>query len=129
MKFRTYKTREEKLKQTLKGLLLNKTVNQDNLDGVIKTINDYEKNNLDTIEKLKKDKLLETKRISGALKQTINAHGPITNNLIGSATKRIYGALLHKPEKRTHINLDIGTFILILIATVLLTVASIVILI
>ena len=46
------------------------------------------------IEKLKKEKLYETKRISGALKQTINAHGPITSLLIGSATKRIYGALL-----------------------------------
>lgn len=33
------------------------------------------------------------KRISGALKATINDHGPITANEIGSATKRILGLL------------------------------------
>lgn len=35
----------------------------------------------------------QRKLINGALKQTINAHGPITEKRIGSATKRILGAL------------------------------------
>jgi len=35
----------------------------------------------------------QRKLINGALKQTINAHGPITKKHIGSATKRILGAL------------------------------------
>lgn len=33
------------------------------------------------------------KRIAGAIKSTIDAHGPITREWIGSATKRIMGAL------------------------------------
>lgn len=45
------------------------------------------------------DKRKTTRKISGALKQTINAHGPITKELIGSATKRIYGNLLMNPNE------------------------------
>jgi hypothetical protein len=36
------------------------------------------KNNLATIDKLKRGKTIDTKRINGALKCTIKAHGPIT---------------------------------------------------
>lgn len=40
-----------------------------------------------------------SKKISGGLKQAINAHGPITKELIGSATKRIYGNLQQNPNE------------------------------
>ena len=51
--------------------------------------------------KLKKDKIITLKRINGSLKSCINAHGPITKQLLGSASKRVYGSLLenHKQEK------------------------------
>lgn len=32
-------------------------------------------------------------QISGALRDTINKHGPINEKLIGSAAKRVYGVL------------------------------------
>jgi hypothetical protein len=92
MKFDILKTRRGKLSEKLKNEIEKPT---SNLENILIIIDDYEKNNLETIDKLKKDKLYETKRISGALKQTINAHGPITSVLIGSATKRIHGALLN----------------------------------
>lgn len=122
-----YKSREERLKNKLSGLFLNKTITPDKLDAMIIAVNDYEKANLDTITKLKKDKLYETKRISGALRQTINAHGPITLNYIGSATKRIYGVLLDNPKDK-QINIDIGTFVLIQILVLIGAIASILIL-
>lgn len=121
-----YKSREERLKNKLSGLFLNKTITPDKLDSMITAVNEYEKTNLDTINKLKKDKVYETKRISGALRQTINAHGPITMNYIGSATKRIYGVLLDNPNKK-QISIDIGTFVLIQICILILAVASILI--
>jgi hypothetical protein len=94
MKFNILKTRSGKLKHDLESKFLKKTINENDIQGIIEILRRYEKNNLETIEKLKKDKLYETKRISGALKQTIQAHSDITMSLIGSATKRIYGALL-----------------------------------
>ena len=96
MKFDILKTRRGKLSDKIKNELETK---KPNLDKVLNIIDDYEKNNLETIEKLRKEKLYETKRISGALKQTINAHGPITALLIGSATKRIHGSLLSNGSK------------------------------
>lgn len=91
MKFNLLKTRRGKLEAKLK---LELATPSPKIETILKCIDDYEKDNLSTIEKLKKNKLYSTKRISGALKQTITAHGPITKLLIGSATKRIYGALL-----------------------------------
>lgn len=64
------------------------------VDVILEYVDEYEKANLETIIKLKKGKKVETNRINGALKQTINAHGPITKELIGSASKRILGSLL-----------------------------------
>ncbi len=127
MKINKFKTREERLTHKLNQTLLNKTVDEAKITELVHVINDYEKNNLDTISKLKKDKLLETKRISGALRQTINAHGPITLNYIGSATKRIYGVLLSNPNKDKTINIDMGTFIIIQILVLIGALASIVI--
>ena len=91
MSFNIIKTRRGNLISKLSAELNKKTIRQ---ESILSIIDEYEKNNLETINKLKKERLNETKRISGALKQTINAHGNITPKLIGSATKRIYGALL-----------------------------------
>lgn len=87
------KSRAEKIKKFLNFKLKGK-LNSDDLNNIVEAFDIYEKDNLDTISKLKRKKANETKRISGALKQTINAHGPITKELIGSATKRIHGSLL-----------------------------------
>lgn len=91
MSFNIIKSRRGNLISKLSAELNKKTIRQ---ESILSIIDEYEKNNLETINKLKKERLNETKRISGALKQTINAHGNITPKLIGSATKRIYGALL-----------------------------------
>lgn len=99
MKFDILKTRRGKLAEKLKSELSNPSPN---IDKILDSIDVYEKDNLETIEKLRKDKVFDTKRINGALKQTINAHGPITKLLIGSATKRIHGALLdNTPKEKT----------------------------
>lgn len=96
MKFDILKTRRGKLVASIKLELDKATPDMDN---IIKCIDEYEKDNLETIEKLRKVKLVDTKRINGALKQTIKAHGPVTMLLIGSATKRIYGSLLEPTPK------------------------------
>jgi hypothetical protein len=104
MKFNILKTRNGKLREKLINQLLNKTITEKDIDFILNSVNEYEKNNLDTIEKLKKEKIYETKRISGALKQTIHAHGAITPQFIGSATKRIYGSILSNEKKESFIN-------------------------
>lgn len=100
MKFNILKTRNGKLRNKLSNNFPKNKLTDKEIDQLISVVEDYEKANLATIDKLKKDKTLETKRISGALKQAINAHGPITKELIGSATKRIYGSLL--ADKNTY---------------------------
>jgi hypothetical protein len=101
MKFDIFKTRRGKLKSGLELNLLNKTVGSNEIDVILNMVDEYEKDNLDTIEKLKRDKKVELNKINGALRQTINAHGDITKILIGSASKRIYGSLLtsEKPKQ------------------------------
>lgn len=96
MKFNILKTRRGKLKEKIKNELSKSTPNT---ELILKYIDEYEKDNLETIDKLRRDKVLITKRITGALKQAINAHGPITRVLIGSATKRIHGALLEDKKE------------------------------
>jgi hypothetical protein len=91
MKFNILKTRKGKLEEKIKHELL---FENPKIETILKAVDDYERDNLETIDKLKKVKLVDTKKINGALKTCINAHGPITKMLIGSATKRIYGALL-----------------------------------
>lgn len=94
------KTRKSRLENRLRDIL-----NQKNpkLEEVLEAVEHYEQNNLKTIEKLKKKKSIELKKINGALKQAIHAHGPITKQFISSASKRIYGSLLldQKLEKRS----------------------------
>lgn len=101
MKFDLLKTRRGKLKTNLETKLLNKTVGSSEIETILNIVDEYENDNLDTIEKLKRDKKVELNKINGALKQSINAHGPITKILIGSASKRIYGALLDNQPKQT----------------------------
>ena len=85
------KSRKTKLENRIKDILNQKNPNYED---IVEAVEHYEKNNLKTIEKLKKKKSLEVKKINGALKQTINSHGPITAQYINSASKRIYGSLL-----------------------------------
>lgn len=98
MKFNKLRTRRGKLEQKI-SIELNKP--KPNIQVILSAVDSFEKDNLDTITKLRKEKLYEARKISGALKSTIDAHGPITKVLIGSATKRIYGSLLgnSKPAK------------------------------
>ncbi len=90
------KTRIGKLKSGLEQIL---GVDSNKIEEIIKLVNQYEKDNLDTIAKLKRTKTVEMNKINGGLKQAIDAHGPITKVLIGSAGKRIYGSLLDNHNK------------------------------
>ena len=101
MKFDIIKTRRGKLKVGLEKIL-GQTTSQNDIEKILNLVDSYEKDNLDTIEKLKRSKTVEMNKINGALKQAIHAHGPITMVLIGSAGKRIYGSLLdnHNVEKK-----------------------------
>ena len=110
MKCNILKSRYGKLTEKLKFELKSQ---KPNLDKILEYVNEFEKDNLNTIEKLRKEKIYETKRISGALKQTINAHGPITPNFIGSATKRIYGSLLHNGSKIHKATLFLGLIVIL----------------
>ena len=101
MKNKIYFTRRGKLKSHLELNLLNKTVGFNEIEVILNMVDEYEKDNLDTIQKLKRYKKVELNKINGALKQSINAHGAITKILIGSASKRIYGALLDNQPKQT----------------------------
>lgn len=91
MAFNILKTRKGRLKERIELELSNTTPN---IDKILSIVDMYEKDNLDTINKFKREKNLDVRRINGALKQTINAHSVITKDLIGSASKRIMGALL-----------------------------------
>ena len=96
------KSRKSRLENRIKDILQQKNPK---IEDIIEAAEHYEKNNLKTIEKLKKKKSLEVKKINGALKQSINAHGPITKQFINSASKRIYGSLLvdEKQKKQSKI--------------------------
>ena len=86
---------ESKMPKNIKEAFMKTAmVNTETTNLILEAVEVFEEDNLATIAKFKKKKQIETKRISGALKQTINSHGPITKVLIGSATKRIYGSLL-----------------------------------
>jgi hypothetical protein len=91
------KSRKTKLKNSIEDVLKQKNPN---VDDIISVVEHYERNNLRTITKLKKKKSLDIKKINGALRQTINAHGPITKEYITSASKRIYGSLLIDKQNR-----------------------------
>jgi len=105
--FDILKTRKGRLESKI-SLELAKS--KPNLDDIIAIVDEYESSNIDTIEKLKRKKILDIKKINGALKQTINAHGPVTKELIGSASKRIYGALMDDKKNKNLITRIIKFF-------------------
>ena len=95
---------------TRKGRLENKlraelAMPKPEIGKLLDAIDEFEADNIATIEKLKKKKQIDTKRINGALKQTINAHGPITKLLIGSASKRIYGSMLTNEDEKEKVSI------------------------
>ncbi len=87
-----------KLKKELEQLI-GKTITEKEIEIIVNLYKQQHKDDLTYIEKLKRKRILEIKRINGGLKQTINDHGPITKQLIGSASKRIYGALLSNKKE------------------------------
>ena len=108
---RKYKNIEKELE-----LIIN---DSETLPLILNVFSKYEEFNLNLITKLKRGKTVETNKIKGALKQTINAHGVIDKRHIGSATKRIYGSLLNNEEPK--IKLHLNSFLLgIIISSVLL---------
>lgn len=84
---------------------LERDINKKNIDirEILLSIDYYEKDNLDTITKLRKEKKVEMTKINGAISQSINAHGAITKTLIPSCSKRIYGALMVNPNTKDKI--------------------------
>lgn len=62
---------------------------------------DFERSNIKEINKLKRKKKATINKIIGALKQTMTAHPNFTKELLPSAAKRIYGAILME-EKETN---------------------------
>ena len=88
---------------------------------ILDAVDEFENANLATIDKLKKKKQVDTKRITGALRQTINAHGPITKLLIGSCTKRIYGSLLTNEVEKEDKKISFKSIIVGLIVGVIIT--------
>lgn len=60
----------------------------------------YEVDNISLIHKLKKKKKVTLNKINGAIKQSIKAHGNISESNFSSTSKRIYGSLLeNEPEE------------------------------
>lgn len=100
MKINFIITKRAKLKTTLEKKFLFKAIGHNEIDEMLEVYEEYQKENLKNIKKLKRNKNLEIRKISGALKQTINVHGPITKVLIGSASKRIYGSFLENKQKK-----------------------------
>lgn len=92
-----YKSRREKLINRVKSEISKKNPNYEQIGTII---DDYEAANLKRIKKLEVHRKATANKINGALRQSIHAHGPITNNLIGSATKRILGAIEDYESKR-----------------------------
>ena len=93
-------TRKGTLENKLRSVLTGLPNPEPEISKILDAVYDFESANLTTIDKLKKKKQLDSKRIRGALRQTINAHGSITKLLIGSATKRILGALIIDEYKK-----------------------------
>jgi hypothetical protein len=90
-----FKTARNKLKEKIQSEL----DKGKSIDNILKFVDEYEKDNLKIIEYLKRKKIITTNKIKGGLRQTINAHGPITKSLIGSSVKRIYGMFLVETDK------------------------------
>ena len=103
-----YKNRKDKLIDRVKNEISSKNPNYEHIGEII---DDYERSNLNIIRKLKVKRRFLATKVNGALKQTINAHGPITKILIGSASKRIMGSLEDLDNKEKN-KFEVISFIL-----------------
>lgn len=94
-----YRSRTERLKDNLSDELKQ---DKPELANLIKAVKVFEDDNIKTIAKLMRKKKATMKKINGAIRQSIDAHGPIDKILIGSVGKRVYGAILslEREEKR-----------------------------
>ena len=104
-----FKSRQTKLEDSLNEIISGDTKM---LNHVLNCVDEYEKDNLDTIKKLKRVRQLELNKINGALRQTIDAHGDINKVLIGSAAKRIWGSLLDSEQFKLKKKISIKTFVI-----------------
>lgn len=95
--FNPLRTRRGRLEQRLRAEIIHES--PDTINQLMIILDEYERDNINTIKKLKRIKKIELNKINGALKQCINAHGTITKELITSASKRIHGALLDNNQK------------------------------
>ena len=94
-------SRDKKIISKIKELSVDVDANE-----IFNLFTKYEETNIKIIDKLNRTRIVEKNRIKGALKQTIDAHGPIDMKLIGSATKRISGALISNIEVKPKPNLN-----------------------
>jgi hypothetical protein len=86
-----FKSRKEKLKEEIGWAL---TEDKPSVNKLLEIFFKFEKNNLDTIKKLNKEKDVTIRKISGAVKQFLHSHPVLTKQLIPSLSKRVYGSLL-----------------------------------
>jgi hypothetical protein len=94
-----FKSRKQLLKE---GILRELSSESPSADKLLEIFHKFEKNNLATIDKLKREKEVTMKKITGAIKQFLHAHPVLTRELISSLSKRIYGSLL-EPKKESFI--------------------------
>lgn len=99
MKISVFKSRRSKLKEKLKSVIQSR----EDINTILGYVDEYENANLNTIAKLKREKIVEIRRINGAIKQFLNNHPILTKELIGSLSKRIYGQLLANKKQKENI--------------------------
>jgi hypothetical protein len=96
------------------------------VEKIIEIFNTQENLDIKEFKNLQRERRFEVERINNGLRQCIAAHGPITKELIGSASKRIYGMCLTNPSEKKVSNSSNKFFfrdilIGIIIATVIFT--------
>ena len=64
-----------------------------------------------TVRAQERENAFTTRMISGALKNTITAHGPITREWVGSAAKRVHREFLNTEESRPPYERTMGTYV------------------
>lgn len=88
--------KKTKLRRRLKQILENHNTLSAH-DEIMELVDEYDEGMIRRLENyrrlIQKEESFNVKRISDALRLTIQHHGPITNEWIPSAAKRIFGAL------------------------------------
>jgi hypothetical protein len=99
-------SRDKKLQYKLETYILNKTITPNEINMIIGFVRDYEADNISTIDNLMRERVIESNRIKGAIKQFLHHHPVLTKELIGSLSKRIMGSLVtnKKVKKETLID-------------------------